>query len=623
MVLFLVSAMLIAYPVISANDVCTEHKYVTDAQGNCALPTRCSSVGCGYTGRYGCTDQHYPSVCCFDVKTSFSRMDVCHAVLNAYAANTFGKAHFSTDRANRIYKTLWNCMFAPDGTNVKMPYECDSVVAPMRQEIFNECTGSYDQSCFNEQDRQVNDFNAAVETAISERSEIEILQELNRFNANLKNAAQQTEEASTEGEETSTPTKEAGANPETSEDNFEIPENKVHVSATQDANLDENEFYKQLEETLAGKAELSSEQVAAAIKSYKAKLANLKEGQAVSVDLPKDSMIQNLVLVPAKPIKDDTISITVIDEEQLNKAVPLLGGKGIIGNPDYPIPDSPAVPVPEKYTLKAYVKIDAEVDAASAPRYKEGYFHFLAGIKEDEASRTKFLHYDNTNIVWGPTPSKYDFDQDKNPRFTAKTPSFSYFAIVVEKEQSIDFLTVIAWLLIIIMIAPLFIRPFINRKQEKSQYKDKPGTARFIFSELFLFVVFAISASIHVSNRALCIIIAIASAASIVILALRYLGTDFEIAANGVTYKKNFKTKTIPFSHIKKVERAKIKGFSWIGRTKTFTTPAGEDIKPTEIIINLRNIRTGIILFLKDGSTIFYPVKETEWAIEAVKAHNK
>ena len=418
MVLFLVLVIIIACSIVSANDACTERKYVTNAQGNCALPTTCSSVGCGYTGRYGCTDQHYPSVCCFDVKTSFSRMDVCHAVLNAYVTNSFGKAHFTSDRANRIYKSLWNCMFAPNGTNVKMPYECDSVVMPMRNEIFNQCTGSYDQSCFDEQNRQIIEFDYAVEMAFSERSEIEISEGLKTYNAYLKKAAQPTEKVSTETEKT-----ESVQQVETPE--FEVPENKAHVAATQDTNLNENEFYKQLQETLAGKAEMSSEQVAAAIKSYKAKLANLKAGQAVSVDLPKDSIIQNLVLVPAKAIKDDTISITVINEEQLNKAVPLLGGKGIIGNPDYPIPDSPAVPVPEKYTLKAYVKIDANVDAASAPRYKEGYFHFLAGIKEDEASRTKFLHYDNTNIVWGPTPSKYDFDQDKNPRFTAKTPSFS------------------------------------------------------------------------------------------------------------------------------------------------------------------------------------------------------
>ncbi|MBI4159066.1 hypothetical protein HY500_02290 [Candidatus Woesearchaeota archaeon] len=216
-----------------------------------------------------------------------------------------------------------------------------------------------------------------------------------------------------------------------------IPENAVHVSAEQDANLNENEFYTQLNELLSGKGkELSSEQVASAIKSYHAKLS-AEQGQSVSIDLPKDSPVQSVVMVTTRQIQDAAITVTTIDEDALNKAVPLLAGKGVIGNPDYPTPILPLVPPTEQYTLKSYFKLDAKLADSSLPYYKEVFFNFVTRGTEAEAPRTKVLHYDENKKDWGPLPTQYYLVHDAygRSRFTTHVPSFSYFAIVVEKEE--------------------------------------------------------------------------------------------------------------------------------------------------------------------------------------------
>lgn len=103
-----------------------------------------------------------------------------------------------------------------------------------------------------------------------------------------------------------------------------------------------------------------------------------------------------------------------------------------------------------------------------------------------------------------------------------------------------------------------------------------------------------------------------------------YMGTDFEVSGEGIIYKKYFVKKTILFSEIKKIERAKAGLKLSLGKGVGYrvTTTSGEEVLPTYLERgNGQRWNKGILLFLENGNTVYYPVCDIGWVMEAVKAH--
>ena len=189
-------------------------------------------------------------------------------------------------------------------------------------------------------------------------------------------------------------------------------------------------------------------------------------------------------------------------------------------------------------------------------------------------------------------------------------------------------LSIITLLLLLLTIAMPIIRTLMNRKQADSLYKDSPNT--ILYAVLMLFVIipgfywtsymFFYASSIEM--RITPLIWAFVYNLGFIVFTALYLGTDFEVTKNGIIYKKFFVKKIIPFSQIKNIERAKIESrFTFKLLVKTYITPSGAKVQPTDIVNNLRGgLRKGILIFLKDGRTILYPVRDIDWVIDAVKS---
>jgi len=178
--------------------------------------------------------------------------------------------------------------------------------------------------------------------------------------------------------------------------------------------------------------QLSEEQLASGIKSFDAKI-NANQGETVSVTLPKESSVRMVVGVAAKPLKDATMEVTTINEIELNKAVPILGGKGIIGNQDYNILNTPATPPqPNKYKIYEYFKVDT--GAVEELFSSVDFTYTINGIAEDETKHANLLRYDESKKEWTELPTKFDSCELGLCSFVSTSPGTSYFAIVVDKE---------------------------------------------------------------------------------------------------------------------------------------------------------------------------------------------
>jgi hypothetical protein len=220
-------------------------------------------------------------------------------------------------------------------------------------------------------------------------------------------------------------------------------------------------------------------------------------------------------------------------------------------------------------------------------------------------------------------------------QFNYKTAEFDVLELAVQnqtiyiKSKDTNSTTMSAFFIsfLLIMILSPFVRMIIHRKHEKSQYKDKAGTVGFIFGFFFLAMLWMIAVANYVIRDGftqICLALgAFVLTIALILSAFRYLGANFEVSAEGITYTKAFRKRTVAFSEIKKIERAKFKGIIWMKQDKIFTTPSGEDIQPSEIVTSYRNPRKGVIIFLKDHSSIFYNVKEIAWVMDAVNARIK
>ena len=261
------------------------------------------------------------------------------------------------------------------------------------------------------------------------------------------------------------------------------PSEQDHIAAKQ-VDLNKNEIFNQLNDAFTEKGKISAEQVASAIKSYEAKL-NAGQGEKINVALPKGSSIQNIEAITARSLQDATMTVTVIDEVALNKAVPLLGGKGIIGNPDYPIPRAPLGP-PEagKYSVKEYFSVENSMSADAnplVPFYEKTWFKFSLESSVEAAKNTVLLRYNKDTNKWNPLPTQHILSVAPTGlyEFTAESPGTSYFAIVVEnleaaqkdkKETESTYGTLFWWSFIILSwLAVLFFYLKVRKKDEYNQ----------------------------------------------------------------------------------------------------------------------------------------------------------
>ena len=257
-----------------------------------------------------------------------------------------------------------------------------------------------------------------------------------------------------------------------------IPGNAKKLSVEEDKSLSANSFFNQLQEVLSGsgKESLSGEQVAAAIKAYRARITNAQKGQAITVELPQRLMVQSMTAITAQPISDAVTTITLINEAELGKAVPLFEKKGIMGNPDYPIPRAPlGPPESDKYLVKEYFKVDTSGETeyeVSKPFYERVWFKFTIESSVEAAKNTVLLRYDENTNKWNPLPTQHILSVVPTGlvQFTAESPGTSYFAIAVKKESSNTLKGILFWTLALIAwITILFysLKSGTNKEYEK------------------------------------------------------------------------------------------------------------------------------------------------------------
>jgi len=249
-----------------------------------------------------------------------------------------------------------------------------------------------------------------------------------------------------------------------------VPSSANKLSVEEDKDLLTNPFFSQLKGVLSGKDSLSGEQVAAAIKAYRAKISNVQKGQAVTVELPQGLIVQSMTAITAQPIADAVTTITLIDEAEINKAVPLLGGKGIIGNPDYPIPQAPTGP-PDvgQYLIRNYFAVYTSGETAyeaAQPFYERAWFKFSLESSVEAAKNTILLRYNEKTNKWNPLPTQHILSVAPQglQQFTAESPGTSYFAIVVEKESGSSSWT---WIIILLVVAAAAGYYFIGMKKKR------------------------------------------------------------------------------------------------------------------------------------------------------------
>ncbi len=171
--------------------------------------------------------------------------------------------------------------------------------------------------------------------------------------------------------------------------------------------------------------------------------------------------------------------------------------------------------------------------------------------------------------------------------------------------------------LIGIFILPI-VRPIIHLRKEKSLYKDSPGTVVYMASCMILMGVFfgLVNAYTISDPQWLMALFALCCIWGFTIAAIGYVTSDFRLTGKGIEYCSNFVRATIPYSRIKKAERAKLR----LGlRGYHVTTTSGASIKPTHTEIRPGRIgMKGVFIAFKDGRSIYYPAKDIGWVIEAI-----
>ena len=177
----------------------------------------------------------------------------------------------------------------------------------------------------------------------------------------------------------------------------------------------------------------------------------------------------------------------------------------------------------------------------------------------------------------------------------------------------------------LIFLAPL-IRWLINRKRKDSLYKDGHGVGKTILIMFGMFVLFSfflgtfmghLLSSVSLGR----IIYGFGSLFFFLIFVqglVGYLGTDSEVTKEGVFSKNYFMERKIKFSEIKKIEKVKRTSFSYLGKWKV-STLSGVSTHPDKLWHNGHAYRTGLLLHLKGGSTIYCLVRDIDWVFDAIK----
>ncbi len=180
--------------------------------------------------------------------------------------------------------------------------------------------------------------------------------------------------------------------------------------------------------------------------SLKAKVDKITNGQPFSQEMPKDSLLQKAIMVPAEPINGAEMTFT-------------LNAKPV----DLKMPD------PDKYDVKSTFGLELTKQGQEVHPLSEALFY----IKQPGG---KLLRYDEKRRDWTPLES-----QNSAGGFVAKSPGNSYFAIVVDKTASVTATKMAPppskrlgdwWFIIAILIGAIISLIFFQWRKAAKQLKE-------------------------------------------------------------------------------------------------------------------------------------------------------
>lgn len=145
-------------------------------------------------------------------------------------------------------------------------------------------------------------------------------------------------------------------------------------------------------------------------------LKNIKEDEAVSLEIQKGLPIKKIVLTTSQPIDDGVVAVTVIDASRLQfQEVPQ--------------------PEPSRYELKNYFQVDTTVNQTETHPWKEALFEFLLPlIPDQDFEDVEMLRWNRDQNEWDTLPIEQIGCGPATCRFISSSSGTSYFAIVVDKN---------------------------------------------------------------------------------------------------------------------------------------------------------------------------------------------
>lgn len=152
--------------------------------------------------------------------------------------------------------------------------------------------------------------------------------------------------------------------------------------------------------------------------SLKSTLDDIEKGQPFQQEMPKASLLQKAVLLPSEPITSGEMTFTLNEKPQNLK----------IQEPE------------SRYDVKSVFGLQIQANNQEIHPLSEALFY----IKQPGG---KLLRYDEQRRDWTPLEA-----ENANGGFIARSPGNSYFAIVVEKQESSS---TAGWVIIAIILAEL------------------------------------------------------------------------------------------------------------------------------------------------------------------------
>lgn len=241
-------------------------------------------------------------------------------------------------------------------------------------------------------------------------------------------------------------------------------------------------------------------------------LKNLKKGQPVnalfSAGPPEALPLTEVIFTPAADIADGTLTVSIVEG-----SMPQLLGTGAPGSPDYHrIEENLAREIVrqslDRYHLKYVISAEAKIGPASTGVYdaapiSEVLFKMVTSLLpaptgfDNPETEVALVHL-NKNNKWDPLPvekgSECLFDNNLCT-FTARSPSFSIFAIALEKKSTLGtvpaVLGVIFWIFVIIYLYKKFWEGTEEKRKSASKSKKieivrSVGFIRYVLVRGFL-----------------------------------------------------------------------------------------------------------------------------------------